>query len=231
MCSERFNELSVLESINRALLELGPDHRKNVKKLLNLCGELTGAFFVIYSRSDNNQFQIIGKYTARPDLEDIDFSECSICKEIINVNSDSETVITNLQESLYAENNCFIKSCNLKTYLGKSIRSEGELLGALCLFYDQDFVPNDDCIRVIGIIGALMGNEDKRMRDHYLLERNNHKIRALMEASSKASQVLISNINFDDAVNQVLDIIGEATRQDRTEHTYMNFIVTITPVQ
>jgi len=41
------------------------------------------------------------------------------------------------------------------------------------------------------------------------------ELSVLMEASAKASQVLISNINFDDAVSKVLDIIGNATAQDR----------------
>ncbi len=216
MCAERYEELSVLESIHRALLELGPDHKSNVIKLTRLCGELTNASIVVYNRFEKNSIRPIGQYFARKDLAEIDFSKWSFCKEIVNKSSDRETVISDLTDSPYSINNEFIKSGKLTTYIGKPIRSEGEFLGILCLFYEKKFIPSDNNLRAIGIIGALTGNEDKRMRDNDLQESNNIKIRALMEASSKASQALISNINFEDAVKQVLDIIEEATNQDRT---------------
>ncbi|MEN6619299.1 MAG: PAS domain S-box protein [Rikenellaceae bacterium] len=206
---------NTLELINKSLLELGPDHKSNIKKLTTLCGELLGAFSVAYNRCTDNQLFTIGKYSLQPAFEDTDLSECLICKDVITDNAENATVIRNLSDSRYAENNSFIKDYDLKTYIGKPIRSEGELIGTFCLFFQNDFTPSDDNLRVLSIIGIFIGSEDKRTRDEEANEKSIVRKRVLLEASAKASHTLISNQNFDDAVSEVLGIIGNATDHDR----------------
>jgi len=46
--------------------------------------------------------------------------------------------------------------------LGRVIRSEGNPIGVLSLFYQNDFHPTDEDRRILGIIASAIGNEDTR---------------------------------------------------------------------
>jgi len=180
-------KLNTLEHINRSLLELGPNHKSNISILTALCSQLLGAFSVSYNRYIDNNLIESGKY----------------CLEHKFENEDT-IIINNLTDQ------------HLKTYIGKAIRSEGELTGNLCLLFTTDFTPTDDDLTLLNIIGILIANEDRGTREDEVQHKRNIRKRALLEASAKASHALISNQNFDDAVNEVLDIISDATGHDRT---------------
>jgi len=192
-------KFNTLEHINKSLLEFGPDHKSNISILTALCSQALGAFSVSYNRYIDNQLIETEIYCLEPEFED-----------------DDTIVINNLAESCYAGTYSFIHDHNLKTYIGKAIRSEGVLTGILCLFYNVDFIPTDEDLILLNIIGVLIANEDRVTREEEVQNKRNIRKRELLEASAKASHTLISNQNFDDAVNEVLDIIGKATGHDRT---------------
>ncbi len=213
--SESIRELSILELLNRSLSELGSDHKANINKLVSLCGKTLGAFSVVYNNYIDNQLNTVGKFITDNTIEKFDFETCDICSHIVTDISEKPIIIENLKESDFAKTNSFINNLDLHTYIGKPIVSEGKIIGTLCLFYQNSYLPSEELLRVLSIIGLLIGYEDKRMRDDEVFIKKSNRYRILLEASAKASQALISNIYFEQAVNDVLEIIGDASEQDR----------------
>ncbi len=192
-------KFNTLELINKSLLELGPNHKSNISKLTTLCSQVLGAFSASYNRYIDNELIVTEKYCLAQEFKEGD-----------------TLIINNLTESCHAVSNTFINEHHLKTYVGKTIKSEGVLIGMLCLLFKADFTPTDGDLILLNIIGVLIANEDRAAREEEIQTKRNIRKRELLVASAKVSHTLISNQNFDDAINEVLDTISSVTGHNRT---------------
>ncbi len=157
----RYNS-NKLVRLSESLSSLGSDFDQNINQLTALCGELLASRCALYSRLDEGILDSVGQWQTPPGFKTHKAVPGHICYDLIIENKKDEVLINNLSHTSYVESDPFIKSLALQTFLGSIIRSEGNPVGVLSLFYQTDFHPTDEDLRILGIITSAIGNEDNR---------------------------------------------------------------------
>lgn len=143
-----------LAKLNSCFLRFGSDPNENINHLTALCGELLEATHILYSRledelSHNSEQQ--NTFTSDNPLDTIN-------------SPGSIQFISNLQNSPDTKTDLIISRDQLQTYLGHPIKCHGKNIGALCAFYQKDFVPNEEDKKIISIVAAAISVEEERKR-------------------------------------------------------------------
>ena len=151
-----------LQKVNACLLNLGNNHDANITRLTSLCGELLGATAALYNGLQKNTLRTIAHWHLPQGCKLSDTAEGHICTDVIRRNSDKVVLITKLPATHYAQSDPNVRDYQLMTYMGHVVRSEGHVLGSLCVVYQADTTPSENEQRLLGIIASAIGNEDKR---------------------------------------------------------------------
>jgi len=151
-----------LQKVNACLLSLGDTHADNINLLISLAGNLLNASTAIYSRLQGNMLCVTDHWQLPLGYKLRDKAEGHICQDVIRQNSDKVILIPNLPDTAYAASDPNVLGYGLKTYMGHVVRSEGQVLGALCVVYQTDTRPSENEQRILGIIASAIGNEDRR---------------------------------------------------------------------
>jgi PAS domain S-box-containing protein len=151
-----------LVKLSESLSFLGSDFDQNINQLTALCGELLNAKCALYSHLEDGNLNTIGQWQTPPGFKTHDSGHGHIYYDLISENKKEAVLINNLSRTSYVETDSFIKSYALQTFLGRVVRSEGNPMGVLSLFYQNDFHPTDEDKRILGIIASAIANEDNR---------------------------------------------------------------------
>lgn len=179
-----------LEKINQGFLSLGTDPLENINHLTGLCGGLLGATSALYNRIDHGVLCTWGKWNVPQNFNPIDNPEGCLCYDVIQRGGDGVTVVRELEKTHYAESDPNVKAFNLKTYVGHPIRIGGATVGSLCVVYQNDYDPNEDDKRVMGVIASAIGVEEMRRQDRVELDETNKTLQSLIKASPLAINCL-----------------------------------------
>ncbi|MCX5678352.1 MAG: PAS domain S-box protein [Candidatus Omnitrophica bacterium] len=160
--TDRKNTEERWEKIHETFLSFGPDPSENINKLTALCGEIMGADCAMYNRLEGETLHSCGQWNVPPGFQEMDMAQGHICYDVIKKGSDDITVISNLQESGYAETDPNVRSYNLHTYVGQAVKVGGEYIGTLCVVYQQDIEPSDEDKEIMGFIAHAISVEEER---------------------------------------------------------------------
>jgi GAF domain-containing protein len=87
-----------------------------------------------------------------------------ICYEPMRLRTDDVFLVHNLQETDYALTDPAVKREDLHTYMGKSVRVGSHCAGALCVAYQEEFLPSEEDQQILILIATLIGLEEARRR-------------------------------------------------------------------
>lgn len=171
-----------LARINECLLNLSTaDRDKNISSLTALCGELLEATCALYNRLDNGLLISTGQWNVPPDYDPVDKPDGHICYDVIKSCSGQPLVITDLQNSKYANTDSNVAKYSLRTYLGHPVRLNDDYVGSLCVVYQEDKNPTESEKKILGIIAAAIASEEERELYHHAMETSERKYRALVD--------------------------------------------------
>jgi PAS domain S-box-containing protein len=127
---------------------------------------------------------------------------------VIERGSDQVFVLQNLQNTSYAKSYPNIVSYQLQTYIGQAVRCAGKSVGALCVVYQNHFVPTEADKKLMGIIAAAIGVEEERKRETVVWAKNEAKWRSLIHNSSNLITILEANGTIRYASPAIQGILG-----------------------
>jgi len=214
-----------LARINEALLRLGTDHQKNIDSLSRLCGELLEADCVLYNRLDGGRLCVIGQWNCPPDLPASDAPEGHICSDVIQADRDGPLVVSDLQESPYAQTDPTVSAYGLKTYIGHPVRYGGEVRGSLCAVYMREFVPTVEDQKIIGILSSAVAQEEERREDQKAVRESEGKFRQTFDTAQ--SGLILLETTPDGMPGRIVDINNTAyaqlgyTREELMKKSYL----------
>lgn len=211
-----------LTRINKTLLHLGTDHRKNIGTITRLCGELLDADCVLYNRLDSGLLCVIGKWNCPSDLPARVAPEGHICYDVIREDLDGPLVVCDLQNSRYAQTDPNVAAYGLKTYIGHPVRFGGVTRGSLCAVYTRGFIPTVEDQKIIGILSSAIAQEEERREDHQALRESEEKYRLL--ADNLPDFVFIHSGGKLLYVNRAVVEVTGMTAAEVTGHSVMDFI-------
>jgi len=183
-----------LMRLNDCLSSLGADSDININQLTALCGELLNATSALYNRLGNGILFVAGKWKVPDDYPEVSHTDGRLCYDVIRYKQDKAVVIRHLNETSYARTDPNVLTYGLQTYCGQLVRSEGKPIGSLCVVYDHDFHLSDEDLRIIGIIGSAIGNEDYRKFRSEALSASESKLKDLNATKDKFFSIIAHDL-------------------------------------
>lgn len=160
--TERRQNEERFAKINEVFLNFVPDSVENIRRLTALCGELLKADCALYNRLDGDMLYSCGQWNVPEGYNPVDEGRGHICYDVIKEKSDDVIVLSNLQNTAYANSDPNVKLYGLSTYVGRAVKFGSKHIGALCAVYKFDFVPTNVDKKIIGIIASAIGVEEER---------------------------------------------------------------------
>ena len=197
-----------LSKIHDCFLSLGADPDENINQLTALAGELLGGAWALYNRLHQGLLWAFGQWRTPSDFNSIGEPKHYICSEVIERGSDQVFVLQNLQNTSYAKSYPNIVSYQLQTYIGQAVRCAGKSVGALCVVYQNHFIPTEADKKLMGIIAAAIGVEEERKRETVVWAKNEAKWRSLIHNSSNLITILEANGTIRYASPVIQGILG-----------------------
>lgn len=165
---ENFQNISVLKSlqnrlsrINETFVNFSYDSVENINSLTALIGELFNGTAALYNCMEDNFISAIGTWNTPEDYLAVDEAEGHICYDVITEKKDV-CLIRNLEKTKYYKTDESVKKYGLKTYFGKTVYRNKEIVGTVCVVFQTDFIPTIDDVKIIGIIAGAIGAEEER---------------------------------------------------------------------
>lgn len=205
---ERKHSEERLTRINEGLLHLGTDHPKNIESLAKLCGELLAADCVLYNKLVGELLCVVGHWHCPADWKTCDAPEGHICYDVIMGNGSGPLVVTNLQESLYAQSDPNVAAYGLKTYIGHPVRYGDTIRGSLCAVFTHSFTPTLEDLKIIGILSTAVAQEEERKEDHQALRESEGMFAAFMSNLPAAAFLKDESGRTLFANNYLQDLLG-----------------------
>ena len=197
-----------LAKLHECFLSLGCDPDDNINRLTALAGELLGGTWALYNRLHQGLIWSFGQWQTPPDYIHVGEPKNYICYDVIQRGSDEAFVLQDLPNTDYAQLNPDIVKHQLQTYVGQAVKCGGEYIGALCVLYQNPFVPSQADKRLLGIIAAAIGIEEERKREATVWAQNEAKWRSLIQTSSNLITILEADGMIKYASPAILGVLG-----------------------
>jgi PAS domain S-box-containing protein len=158
----RISQMRLLR-INGCLLGMSRDYGDNIERLISLCGELLNASCAMYNKMEDGGFFCAGGWNIPEGLVINGKTEDHVCSEVVSRAGDDVVVIEDLQKTAYADSDEDIKRYGLRTYMGKTVKRNGAVIGTLCVVYrDMVAVSENDKVTMTLISLALEMEETRK---------------------------------------------------------------------
>jgi two-component system, cell cycle sensor histidine kinase and response regulator CckA len=185
-----------LEAINKCWLSFGANPLNNINNLVALCGRELKADCAFYNRIDHNKLFTIASYNAPVDLQLEDAAEGHICTDVVSQSIADILIVRDLPNSKYAKTDPNVIAYGLKTYIGKPVSFEKKNIGTICVVYKDNIEPQENHLKLLGIIAAAIGIEETRRHVIAELYDSEERFRLLVANSPDLVFALDENKKF-----------------------------------
>lgn len=205
--SDRKQAEARLAKINECFLGFTSDPLDNINSLIELCRQLLGASYVVYSR---REAKIISPQGFEKEM--VNFSGEDSLIHSANKYLSPEVCINCSLTSISAEKNETTFCCPYdQKQLGWIVKCQNIGIGALCAMHQVDSEPTEDDRGVLGIIAAAIGVEEERCRVEEALRLQTEREKILNAIAQRIRQTL----NLYDILNTTVAEVRELLKCDR----------------
>ncbi|MCF7872732.1 MAG: GHKL domain-containing protein [Candidatus Omnitrophica bacterium] len=170
-------DVGKVTEINKCLSGLIGDPQENIKRLVNLYGEISGASCAFYKRQ-NQEIDSLSSFAQYnpPQYYDDQESEGSIGYDILK-SQEQFVVIKKLTDSKYIKTNLNIIRNNFSTCVGSIVKFKEEIKGVIYAFYKRDFSLGKNNEESLKMIASAIGTEEERVYENKVLKEAYSKLK------------------------------------------------------
>ncbi len=178
-----------LRRLSDCMLSFTADPGNNLNLLVTLCGEIFGAYFVLYNRMDDGKLNPAAWWNIPDGYEPEATSRESYCHEMIDNDIQEVQVLNDLQNSAY-RNHPNIKKYGLTSCLGKVVRVDKKPVGLIRSVFREKFHPDDHEKNFLSLIATAIGVEEERRIYQDQLMRYANDLKLMNEAKNKFFSII-----------------------------------------
>ncbi|MFH1791953.1 MAG: diguanylate cyclase [Candidatus Omnitrophota bacterium] len=172
-----------LKIINECFLSFGSDPHENMERLLAACGEITGAFCVVYEHLDRDMIRTVAQWNAPAGYEMSRNVEGLMSYDIVRERPEHTVIMRNLQEGDYADADPLVKLYGLKTCLGVPVRFGGSNIGGISVLFTRDFTLEEDDRMMLAIVASAVAVEEERLNAEIGLRESHERYHSIFQNS------------------------------------------------
>jgi PAS domain S-box-containing protein len=212
----------LLTKFNECFLDFGTDPAANINRLVRLCGELLGGVCALYNRLDGGMLCSVGQWNTPKDYSPVSPPAGHICYDVILQAGGQPLVIRDLGRTAYAQTDPNVRLYNLQTYIGQAVRFGEESIGSLCVVYQEDFLPAEKDLKLIGAIAAAIGIEENRRLAVQGLRESKERYQLLVETMNEGLALANSDYEFVFVNSRLCEMLGYS-QEELLGHSLLEF--------
>ncbi len=209
---------SHITKLKECFLNYSSNPEENLNKLVKVCGETLSATYVFYINLQDNLLVSTVKWNSDSDYIFKGSPEGHICYDVMQMGKDNPIVIFNLPETKYFLTDPNVKAFNIKTYIGIAVKWKNESIGSLCIFYKDDYKPNNEELDFINLISSLISVEENKKRGEKKLIEKEKLYKSLFENSPSGILIENSKGKIIDCNQAICNIFGYTKNEFLSKH-------------
>lgn len=198
-----------LSKLNECFLGFTGAPVENINRLVSLCGELIGAAAAMYNRLEVEAVLTVGKWRVPPAYDMSAPARGRICHSLITGRDDGILLLRGLQESVYVKSDPNVARFGFQTYMGHAVDRNDKRIGALCLVFDRDFIPDEDDKILMGIVATAIGVEEARLKAEDDIRRGEARFKTLFDSSPLSIAVVDKDGRLIEVNRTGMEIYGD----------------------
>ncbi|MFX0042205.1 MAG: PAS domain S-box protein [Candidatus Hodarchaeota archaeon] len=224
----------LIYELNINFLSFTTNIQKNIQLLLRTCNKLLKGNLILYvHKSEKEQYQIITSDKRVINYDHNDFFDQLFVSELFHESHDFPQTFFNINETLYANSDQFIKNTNLVGCYGKLISSQNQFNSGVAIFYKNNpIITNQDKLVLFLISDAIeieqrrwqvqqdleaqniMLNEINKLKTE-LLSRTSHELKTPLISIKGFTELLLTlhKSKFDTEIITVLEEIKDGSNR------------------
>jgi PAS domain S-box-containing protein len=211
-----------LRRINECFLKNTTEPADNIINLVALCGEMLNAKYALYNKIEDANVISAAMWNIPKGYKAVDASKGRICTDVIKGKFEEyPVVIKNLRDTKYFTSDPNVEKYGVSTYLGTPVMWKNKIIGSLCLFFSEDFIPNNEDTEFLNLISSAISIEEDRKRAADKARRRESLYRKLFSFSPSGIMLEDSNGNILDVNEMMPKILGythsELTKMNVTQ--------------
>ncbi len=206
--TDRKNAEDRMRELTHTMLKFGSDKVANINQLVALLGTTFLADSAVYNKLTDGLLCSLGQWKTPLDYNPVDKPDGHICFDVIKNKKDSIAIINDLHNTSYQITDPNVSKYGLKTYIGVPVKCKNKQIGSLCILYQNNFLPTQNDIDFIKLVGHALSSEEERMVDEIQLLESEHKHKFLFEKMAQGVVYHAADGSILDANPAALEILG-----------------------
>ncbi|MCB0751887.1 MAG: PAS domain S-box protein, partial [Ignavibacteriae bacterium] len=115
------------------------------------------------------------------------------------------------------KNDEIVADNRLKSFLGKAVSLNNQNIGALCLMFQNKFIPTEDDLKILDILVSAISVEETRFKSRLAIIENEKRFRSLLENSAIGIFRTTPNGKIIFANSKLVNLLGYKSLEELTQ--------------
>ncbi len=222
---EKYNLL--ISELHKCSQNFNSNSKKNVQNTFKTLSKIFNSKSILFTKSNGEIIYNFSMLNGKNAKDDIAVFVNKSCKERLKNNSSTTVFIPDLSKQDFGKANKFFKLNKFKTYLGKIVKTDEKYLGIICIFFTNNFIPDNVDLKVLDILSTIFAIEESKISTEQSNLENESRFKSLFDnstvgiyRSTPKGKIVFANPKFISLLGY--DSLEDLQKIDINKNLYLN---------